>query len=105
MKTKILSAAILAAALATGTAMAQTNSSQNGSAPDGSMLNDQTKMAGFYTDESMSTLKSEDDIRANYDTMEAADQEQMKKECGQEDRISTEASKNIRDLCNIVSAY
>lgn len=101
MKMKILSAAAFAVLMATGGAMAQTSSGtmssgdtmkqdQNAQAQAPSYASDDEKMmyqdnkemmAPFFTDDSMTTLKSDAEVKSAFDAMGAEDQSQMKSAC------------------------
>jgi hypothetical protein len=107
MNTKLLTTAAIAVFLATGGAMAQTSGGASGGAMSGgtpatdigdtagqagapNYASDDEKMmyqensemlAPFFTDESMTTLKSDDEVKSAFEAMGAEDQSQMKSAC------------------------
>jgi hypothetical protein len=116
MKLNLLSAAVLAASLAAGTAaFAQsgdqsdtTSSVSNTSNTDPEViLQDQERMAPFYTDNTMTTLRPEAEVRQAYSGLSAGDQEQMKQNCIDMSSGNSEAdqSQALKDLCGIVQTY
>lgn len=112
MKLKILSAVVLAASLATGSAaIAQTTDSTSSSdtsrTDPGALEAQRALMGGFYTDDTMTTLRSEDEIRQAWGGMSSADQEQLRTHCVdmQSGRESAEESQAIQDLCGLVETY
>lgn len=119
MSIKLLTAAALALSLAAGTAVAQTatgssndaattgtgQASTNPSAEGPEWTSDQermmyeenaTMMSGFFTDETMTTLKPEAELKANFEAMGADDQAAMKSAC--------ERAKSSRDAYGSVTA-
>ncbi len=71
------------------------------------ILGDQTKLAPFYTDNSMQTLRSENEVRQAYNGMSAGDQDQMKQRCidMQSGKFSADESPSLQDLCGMVQSY
>lgn len=98
MKFKLLATAALASTMAIGGAMAQNSGGQDGDIqPDYASDQEQTMyqdnsemMAPFFTDDSMSELKPEDDVKATFEAMGAESQAAMKSACenAQSDRGS-----------------
>jgi hypothetical protein len=109
MKLKMLSAIVVAASLATGTAAfsQQTDSTGNTSRTDPGVLENQEIMGPFFTDDTMTTLRTEDEIRQAYLALAPADQEEMKERCidMHSTRESADESPTLRDLCGIVQAF
>lgn len=73
MNFKMLTMGAMALAMMTGSALA---------AGGTSALDDQTKMAPFYTDSGMKTMKSEKEFKAAWMAMNDTDRASMLKECG-----------------------
>lgn len=98
MKLKLLATAALASTMAIGGAMAQNSGGEDGdiqpdyaSEQEQMMYQENTDMmAPFFTDESMTELKSEDEVKSAFDAMGADSQAQMKSACenAQSDRGS-----------------
>ena len=97
MNTKLLATAAIAAFLTAGSAMAQTSgatasdsasTATQADAPDYASddekmmyTDNKDMMAAFFTDESMTTLKSDEEVKTAFDAMGAEDQAQMKSAC------------------------
>ncbi|MEO9340145.1 hypothetical protein ABFT80_22190 [Mesorhizobium sp. SB112] len=87
MKMKLLSVAAMAFAISTGAAFAQAESNDPGSSAQGTnssmggIMDNPTVMSPFYTDESMKTLRSKEEVMGMYGKMAAEDQAKIKEEC------------------------
>ena len=87
MNFKKIALAAAAVTMLSGAAMAQDKSLATGStATDGmprpgSLLENKEKMAPFYTDETMSTLRSTDEIKSAFQAMSPDDQKMLREEC------------------------
>ena len=87
MKTKLLTTAALAAFIAAGGAFAQTAGNNSNGAPFASpeeeaMYTENAElMGGFFTDETMKEMRSEDEVRTAYDGMSAEDKDKLKAAC------------------------
>lgn len=92
MKFKLVSAVILALGLSAGVAMAQTSSSGNTDAAP-SVLTDPVTMKPFFSDEAMSTLKTDEEVKAAFNALPAEQQQQMKSAC----QTATDAK--YKDFC------
>lgn len=77
MNVKMLTLGAMALALMTGSALAAGDKGT-------SALDDSAKMAPFYTDKDMKTLKSEADFKAAWMALTDDDRASMKKDCGDE---------------------
>ena len=84
---KILSTAAMVLALTAGSAFAQMNP-----------LEDPAMMGGFYTDNTMSTMKSADEMKAYWSSMSADNQKAMKDAC------TANQSEKLKDFCGGLSA-
>jgi hypothetical protein len=99
MKLKMLSIAALALSLAGGAAIAQTSEPGNGgsdAAPQ--MFEDPKTMEPFFTDSSMATMRSEEEVKAAFNRLPDAQQEEMKSQCA----ITT--SEKYRAFCATIGA-
>lgn len=121
MKTTLFGAAALALMLASGTAIAQqapvdqpnvTSDAANPSADTTAAIgtyasddernwySDNTEMLrGFFTDDTMGTLKSEDEVKAAFDAMGADDQAGMKTACERANENPGSFGSVTKDLC------
>lgn len=87
MTPRFLIAAVLSFGLGTGVAMAQTNTTQPDAAPAPGM--DSTLPSGwsgaigeaFFTDPAAGTLRSEDEVRTNWEGLSEEQQAQVRAEC------------------------
>jgi hypothetical protein len=110
MKLHTVSAAVLAMSLAVGSAAfaQETGSTQaTQGTGDPGILEQETSMAPFYTDDTMATLRSEEEVRQAFGAMSTGDQEQMKKACidmhsGQQ---AADQSQSLQDLCKMVETF
>ena len=73
MNFKMLTMGAMALAMMTGSALAATHTSA---------LDDPAKMAPFYTDSGMKTMKSEKEFKAAWMAMKDEDRTSMTKDCG-----------------------
>ena len=92
MKLKMLSIAAVAFTLASGAAFAQTSSSGNTDAAP-SVLEDPATMKPFFSDETMSTMKSDEEVKAAFNALPMEQQEAMKSQC----KSATDAK--YQDFC------
>jgi len=87
MTFKSLALAAIATTMLAGAAIAQTDQTQTnstgtqGSTPPGAVLEDQTKMKPFYSDEAMTTLRTGDEFTAAFNAMSSEDRERVRTEC------------------------
>lgn len=101
MKLKLASAAALALMLAGGAAYAQTATT---TAPDTTQadklqpLDDPAMMKPFFTDDSMSTMRSDEEMKTAWTAMSAEHQKAMKDQCATTDSIK------YKEFCGKVSA-
>jgi hypothetical protein len=93
--TKLLTSAAVALALSAGIAFAQTDTQQTQSGPAGTAdttvfasdterqmyEENRVMLGGFFTDDSISELRTEDEIKATFEAMGADDQASMKTAC------------------------
>lgn len=96
MNFKMLTMGAMALAMMTGSALAA-GSSTAGSTT--SALDDQTKMAPFYTDSGMKTMRSEKEFKAAWMAMNDEDRASMIKEC------SDKVVGNHEMFCKSVKQY
>ncbi len=91
MKRKFLAATALTLMLASGAAYAQTSTTADPAASDPAAadkmkpLEDPTMMKPFFSDEAMTTMRSDDEIKAAWAAMSADNQKMMKDECAKTD--------------------
>ena len=90
MTLKSLALAAVTATLLSGAALAQSTDAATTQATgtQGSpepqtqvLMNDKAKMAPFYSDEAMTTLKSGDEFKAAFQAMSMEDQQRLRDEC------------------------
>lgn len=82
MTLKSLALAAVATTMFAGVALAQTDQTQtNSTTPTGGVLEDQMKMKPFYTDESMTTLRTGDEFTAAFNAMSSEDRDRVRAEC------------------------
>ena len=89
MRMKLLTALALSTALMAGPAMAQTTSatSKNASGPnfmsqeEQMMYEDNADFAGFFTDETLSELRSDEDIGVAYNELSEDRQDVLQRNC------------------------
>ncbi|UDL89562.1 hypothetical protein LGH82_31680 [Mesorhizobium sp. PAMC28654] len=93
MNFKMLTMGAMALAMMTGSALAD---SVNGGGTGGgtSALDNQEKMAPFYTDSGMKTMRSDKEFKVAWMAMKKEDRESMMKDCG--DQV---VSKSHDDFC------
>lgn len=65
---------------------------------DQPILNDNAAMAPFYTDESMTTLRTGDEFRQAYNSMSSEDKERVWAECKNNTSPRADFCNNIREL-------
>jgi hypothetical protein len=80
---KLLSTAALVMALSGGIAIAQETSATTGGSDDAqnSIMDDKKIMGPFFTDDTLSTMKSSDELKQAYLALSAEDQKRMKDDC------------------------
>lgn len=105
MKLKFLAAAAVTLMLASGAAYAQTSTTANPAPSDPAAadkmkpLDDPMMMKPFYSDEAMTTMRSDDEIKAAWAAMSADNQKMMKDECGKTDSTKfAEFCGKIKDM-------
>jgi hypothetical protein len=90
MTFKSLALAAVTATLLSGAALAQssdtttTQSTGTQGSPEPQtqvLMNDKAKMAPFYSDEAMTTLKTGDEFKSAFQAMSAEDQQRLRDEC------------------------
>lgn len=82
MQFRILTIAALAVSIS-GVALAQTSgTAPSTDAATSSRLEDKTMMAPFYTDDTMTTLRSDAEFSASLKALKSEDREAIKNECG-----------------------
>lgn len=113
MKSRILAAIVLATALSGG-AYAQTTSSPGPSSDNpnrdeaSGILTDPELMVSFYTDDTMTTLRSEEELRVAFGELTPENQAAMRTEC--EEQITGEPnvaddSQAAKDLCMQIQQF
>ncbi|MBX3578831.1 MAG: hypothetical protein KF723_16665 [Rhizobiaceae bacterium] len=117
MSIKLLSAAALSLALMGGAAYAQATSSTSSDNPsqntasDAVILGNKDKMGAFYTDESMATLKTDDEMRTAWSGLTAEDQTAFRSECQALTQQDSEAattdpmSPSVQEFCGKIGAF
>jgi hypothetical protein len=101
MNIKLLSAAALVAALMSGSALAQQDPNTTGdpNATDKQpMLQDMTVMGAFFTDDTMTTMRSTDEFKAAWMAMTPENQAGIKDECAKNESIK------LQEFCNTVGS-
>ena len=87
MKLKAIALAAATVAMISSAALAQTDNPTTGStgtqgSPEpGTILEDNAKMAPFYTDAEMKQMKTGDEFKAAFQSMSAEDQKRLRDEC------------------------
>ena len=117
MKINILSAAALSLALMSGAAFAQATSSTASDNPsqntesDAVILGNKEKMATFYTDDTMATLRADTELQAAWQAMTPEDQTAFRADCevlskggGGEPRTTDAGSSSNAQLWGEISA-
>ena len=108
MKTAII-AAFAAASMFAGSALAQSTGS-NGSGPnimsdmEQSMMDENPGMASFFTDDTMSELRGEDEFKAAWDGMSDEDRTRLQAACESPDMNDSTFSRGTLSLCAQVKA-
>lgn len=97
MKLKMLSIAAVALTMASGAALAQTSGS-SGSDAAPSVFEDPATMQPFFSDSSMSTMKTDEEVKAAFNGLPAEQQENMKSQC-----MDTTSGKYM-DFCAKINA-
>jgi hypothetical protein len=120
MKLKLLSAAAFSLALMGGVAFAQDTTSSTATSDnpnqntesDAVFLGNAEKMTGFYTDNTMGALKTDEELRTAWTAMSAEDQAAMRGECetlskggGGEPSTADAGSPSTAQLCGKISAF
>ena len=95
MKLKLVSVALFALGMAAGAATAQTSSSGNTDAAP-KIFQDPTTMKPFFTDDTMATLRSEEEVKAAFNALPAEQQQDMKSQC------ETATDPKYKDFCAAV---
>ena len=110
MKTAII-AAFAAASMFAGSALAQSGSGgQNGSGPnimsdtEQTMMDENPGMASFFTDDTMSELRGEDEFKAAWDGMSDEDRTRLQAACESPDMNDSTFSRGTLSLCAQVKA-
>ena len=114
MKTKMI-AAIAAASMFAGSAFAQSTgatgaSGQNGSGPnimsdmEQQMMDDNPGIASFFTDDTMSELRGDDEFKAAWDGMSEEDRSRLQGACDTPDMNDSNFSRGSLSLCAKVKA-
>ncbi len=115
MKTAII-AAIAATTMLTGSAFAQSSSGsnggsgQNGSGPnimsdmEQKMVDDNPGMASFFTDDTMTELRGDDEFKAAWDGMADEDRSRLQGACETPDMTESNFSRGSLSLCAKVKA-
>lgn len=99
MKHSLIAAAAICMAI-TGSALAQENQpGQTGASPD--MMTDPAIVGSFYTDDTMQTLRSVDEIRTAYMALPEAERDALKIQCEQEASRGTEGTA----LCSHIQTF
>lgn len=96
---RTLIAAALCAAFA-GTAFAQQTDGGSGASPD-DYFSDPAMVGTFYTDDTMTTLRSAAEMRAAYDALGGDERAALQQQCEQEASRGTDATA----LCSEVTTY
>ena len=85
MKLKILSIAALAFALASGAAIAQeassTDAASQNTEADAEKLGNSERMGAFFTDDTMTTLRTDEEFNTAFTGMTVDEQTRMRDEC------------------------
>lgn len=95
MKLKLLTIAAFSIMLAGGSALAQDSSASDTTNAENApkYLTDPAKMGAFYTDDTMTTMRSADEINTAFMAMSEEDRTAMMKECETTDSIK------YKDFC------
>jgi hypothetical protein len=92
MKTKLASA-VIALMLIGGAAFAQSSTTAEPTAPDTTQadklqpLEDPTVMKPFFTDDTMATMRSDEEMKTAWAAMSADNQKMMKEQCATTDSV------------------
>ena len=104
MKLKFASAAALALMLAGGAAFAQSSTTADPAAPDTTQadklqpLEDPTVMQPFFTDDSMTTMRTDEEMKTAWTAMSVENQEAMKTQCATTDSVK------FKEFCGKIGA-
>jgi hypothetical protein len=104
MSFKTFALAAAAATMLTGAALAQTstaptdNTTTNATTPSGSSLEDKTLMGPFYTDESMTTLKTGDEFNTAWMKMSGEDKDRVRADCENSSSLRDDFCQGIRGI-------
>lgn len=95
---KILSVTAIAFMLASGAAVAQQSTTTGDPAASDKQMSieDPAVVGPFFTDESMTTLRGEDEFKAAWSAMSADDQTAMKEQC------KSTTSIKLKEFCGTV---
>ena len=80
MRNKLLTAAALAFAMSTGAAFAQ-SASEEGASGEAFAQPPLPGLGSFYTDDTMTSMRTPDEIRASYDALSASERQVLKDRC------------------------
>ena len=104
MKLKLASAAALALMLVGGAAYAQSSTTADPAAPDTTQadklqpLEDPAMMGPFFTDDTMTTMRSDEEMKTAWAAMSADNQKMMKDQCATTDSVK------FKEFCGKISA-
>lgn len=93
MKLKLASAALLALMLTGGAAFAQASTTADPAAPDTTQadklqpLEDPAMMKPFFTDDTMATMRTDEEMKSAWMAMSAEHQKAMKDQCATTDSV------------------
>lgn len=121
MKNKLLAAAALAFAVSTGAAFAQT-ATEEGASGEAFAQPPLPGLESFYTDDTMTDMRTPDEMRASFDALSAEDRLALKNRCemstaeatdtttGVDEQttastMETDVPENFAELCAQVNQY
>lgn len=96
MKNKLLAAVALAFAMSTGAAFAQ-NANQEGASGEAFAQPPLPGLESFYTDETMTSMRTPDEMRASYDALSAEDRQALKDRCEMSTAEGTDMNTGVDD--------